>query len=103
MWWDSLTEHRRPPASGEVFHEPKARSDPLTRGTIPTSEGVDMDNMDQVKGKVKQAVGDLTGNKDLKKKGKADEKAGEVKEFVAGVKDKADDLVDKVKGKIAGQ
>lgn len=59
-----------------------------------------MENKDQVKGKVKQAVGDLTGNEDLRKEGEADEKAGEVKEFVEGVKDKADDLVDTVKDKI---
>ncbi len=59
-----------------------------------------MENKDQVKGKVKQAVGDLTGNEDLRKEGKADEKAGDVKEFVEGVKDKADDLVDTVKDKI---
>jgi uncharacterized protein YjbJ (UPF0337 family) len=58
-----------------------------------------MENKDQVKGKVKQAVGDLTGNEDLRREGKADEKAGEVKEFVEGVKDKADDLVDTVKDK----
>ncbi len=59
-----------------------------------------MDNKDQVKGKVKQAVGDLTDNEDLKKEGKADQKAGEVKEFLEDVKDKAEDLVDKVKDKI---
>jgi uncharacterized protein YjbJ (UPF0337 family) len=59
-----------------------------------------MDNKDQVKGKVKQAVGDLTDNEDLKKEGKADEKAGEVKEYLERVKDKADDLVDTVKDKI---
>jgi len=59
-----------------------------------------MDNKNQVKGKVKQAVGDLTDNKDLKKEGKADEKAGDVKEFLEGVKDKTDDLVDTVKDKI---
>jgi uncharacterized protein YjbJ (UPF0337 family) len=59
-----------------------------------------MENKDQVKGKVKQAVGDLTGNEDLKKEGKADEKAGEVKEFLGDVKDKAEDLVDKVKDKV---
>ena len=40
-----------------------------------------MDNKDQVKGKVKQAVGDLTDNEDLKKEGKADKQAGGVKEF----------------------
>ena len=56
-----------------------------------------MDNKDQLKGKVKQAVGDLTDNEDLKKEGKADQKAGEVKEFLEGVKDKAEDLVDTVK------
>lgn len=56
--------------------------------------------VDQAKGKIKQAVGDLTGDKDLKKKGKADEKAGRVKEFLEDVKDKAEDLVDTVKDKI---
>ncbi|MGZ5384731.1 MAG: CsbD family protein [Acidimicrobiia bacterium] len=59
-----------------------------------------MDNKDQVKGKVKQAVGDLTDNEDLKKEGKADEKAGDVKEIVEDVKEKADDLVDTVKAKV---
>jgi uncharacterized protein YjbJ (UPF0337 family) len=56
--------------------------------------------VDKAKGKVKQAVGDLTGNKDLKKQGKADERAGKAKGYVADVKNKADDVVDKVKGKV---
>lgn len=57
-----------------------------------------MDNdLDQAKGRVKQAVGDLTDNKDLKKQGQRDENAGKVKEFLGDAKDKADDLVDKVK------
>jgi len=59
-----------------------------------------VDNKDQLKGKVKQAVGDLTDNEDLKKEGKADQKAGEVKEFLEGVKDKAEDLVDELKDKL---
>ena len=59
-----------------------------------------MDNKDQLEGKVKQAIGDLTGDKDLKKEGKADERAGDVKEFLEDAKDKADHLVDKVKDKI---
>jgi uncharacterized protein YjbJ (UPF0337 family) len=66
----------------------------------PTRKGVVMDNKDQVKGRVKQAVGDLTDNDDLKQEGKADEKAGEVKEFLESAKDKADDVVDWVKDKI---
>jgi uncharacterized protein YjbJ (UPF0337 family) len=56
--------------------------------------------VDKAKGKIKQAVGDLTGNKDLKKQGKADERAGKAKGFVADVKDKADNVVDTVKEKV---
>ncbi len=56
--------------------------------------------LDKAKGKVEQAVGDLTGNKDLKKHGKADERAGRAKGFVEDVKDKADEVVDKVKEKV---
>lgn len=56
--------------------------------------------VDKAKGKIKQAVGDLTGNKDLKKQGKADERAGKAKGVVADVKDKADNVVDTVKEKV---
>jgi uncharacterized protein YjbJ (UPF0337 family) len=54
-------------------------------------------NADQATGRVKQAVGDLTGDEQLKKEGQADESAGKVKEFLQDVEDKAEDLVDKVK------
>lgn len=60
-----------------------------------------MTNKDQFKGMAKQAVGDLLGNKDLQKEGRADEKAGDVKGFVEDVKDKVDDVVDKVKEKVS--
>jgi uncharacterized protein YjbJ (UPF0337 family) len=53
-----------------------------------------MDNKDQVTGKLKQAAGDLTDNDDLKKQGKADEKAGDAKELVDNVGDKIDGLID---------
>ena len=43
---------------------------------------------DQAKGRVKQAVGDLTDDKDMKREGKVDEAAGKVKEGVDKVKDK---------------
>ena len=57
-----------------------------------------MDNdLDQAKGRIKQAAGDLTDNDDLKREGKADENAGKAKEFLGDVKDKLDDGVDKVK------
>lgn len=54
---------------------------------------------DQAKGRVKQAAGDLTGNDRLKGEGKADELTGKVKEAVDTVRDKAEDLVDKLRNK----
>ena len=58
-----------------------------------------MDNKDQAKGKVKQALGDLTDNKDLKRQGKVDEAAGKVKKVVKDSGRKVEELVDKVKDK----
>lgn len=46
---------------------------------------------DQLKGRAKEAVGDLTGNQRLENEGKADRAAGGVKEMFG-------DFVDKVKG-----
>ena len=40
--------------------------------------------IDQAKGKVKQAVGDLTGNDKLKAEGKVDETFGDAKTAVGG-------------------
>jgi len=51
------------------------------------------DKTDQAKGRVKEAAGDLTGNKDLKREGKADRVAGEVKEKISDVVDKVKDAV----------
>ena len=53
---------------------------------------------DQMKGQANEAVGDLTGNKDLKSEGKADRQAGEVKEKAGKVEEKVDEGIDKVKG-----
>ena len=62
---------------------------------------MNMDNdLDQAKGRIKQAAGDLTGNKDLKKQGKADEAAGKAKEFIEDTKDKAEDLVDRARDRV---
>jgi len=53
---------------------------------------------DQMKGQAKEAVGDLTGNKDLKSEGVADRQAGEVKEQVGKVEKKVEEAIDTVKG-----
>ncbi|MEO6987279.1 MAG: CsbD family protein [Aquihabitans sp.] len=60
-------------------------------------------DLDQAKGKVKQAAGDLTDNKDLKREGKADETGGKVKEALSDAKDKLSDGVDSVKDKLTGK
>jgi uncharacterized protein YjbJ (UPF0337 family) len=44
--------------------------------------------IDQAKGKVKQAVGDLTGNDKLKAEGKIDETVGDAKTAVGGAQKK---------------
>jgi uncharacterized protein YjbJ (UPF0337 family) len=57
-------------------------------------------NTDDLKGRAKEAVGDLTDNKDLKNEGKADRASGRAKEFVEDAKDKAEDAIDSVKEKL---
>jgi uncharacterized protein YjbJ (UPF0337 family) len=55
---------------------------------------------DQVKGQVKEAVGSLTGDKDLESEGKADRRAGETKEKVDHAKDKVEEVIDKAEEKV---
>jgi len=55
---------------------------------------------EQVKGQAKEAVGSLTGNKDLQDDGKTDRQVGEVKEKVGHAKDKVEDAVEKVEHKV---
>jgi uncharacterized protein YjbJ (UPF0337 family) len=50
--------------------------------------------MDQVKGRVKQAAGDLTDDADLKREGKTDETAGKAKDKVDKAKDWVNDKID---------
>ena len=59
-----------------------------------------MGNIDEAKGKAKQAVGDLTDDDDLRREGKVDEKSGQAKEMLGDLKDKAEDTIDKVKDKL---
>jgi uncharacterized protein YjbJ (UPF0337 family) len=49
---------------------------------------------DEVKGRVKEAAGALTGDKKLKREGKADQAAGKIKQKVGK-------LIDKVKGAVS--
>ncbi|MEZ5139494.1 MAG: CsbD family protein [Acidimicrobiales bacterium] len=47
-----------------------------------------MSNADDLKGRAKEAAGDLTNDDDLKREGKADQVTGKVKEGIDKVKDK---------------
>ena len=52
---------------------------------------------DELKGRVKEAAGDLTDNHDLKREGKEDKAAGKVKQKVEGAKDWVEDKIDDIK------
>ena len=56
-----------------------------------------MPNYDETKGRVKEAAGDLSGDKDLKREGKTDQAAGKAKDVVNDAKNMAKDAVDDVK------
>lgn len=52
-----------------------------------------MSNMDEAKGRLKEAAGDLTDDKDLKREGKIDQAAGTAKEGVDKATEKAKDAL----------
>lgn len=58
---------------------------------------------DQLKGGIKEAAGDLTGNDSLKNEGKADSLVGNAKEKLAeagdAIKDKANEVAAKIEDK----
>lgn len=51
--------------------------------------------VDDAKGKVKEAAGDLTDDKGLQREGKVDQASGTVKDKVGDAADKAKDVVGK--------
>lgn len=55
---------------------------------------------DQAKGRVEEAVGSLTGDKDLESEGKSDRHAGEAKEKLGDARDKVEEVIDKAKDKV---
>ena len=54
---------------------------------------------EKAKGRAKEAVGSLIGDKDLESEGKADRRSGEVKEKVSHAKDKVQEVLDKTQDK----
>jgi uncharacterized protein YjbJ (UPF0337 family) len=50
-------------------------------------------NSDDAKGRVKEAAGDLTGDRDLKNEGKVDQAVGKIRDGVEGAADKVKDAL----------
>lgn len=57
-------------------------------------------NSDQAKGKLKEAAGILTNNEKLENEGKEDQLAGDAKNAIQGVADKAEEVIDNVKAAV---
>ena len=55
------------------------------------------DKVDDLKGRAKEAAGDLTGNDDLQREGKADQAGASIKDKVNKVADAVKDTVDDLK------
>ncbi len=62
-------------------------------------EGVRMGAIDDIKGRAKKALGDLTDNNKLKQEGKADRATGKVKDAADAVSDKVKDAADALRKK----
>jgi len=55
---------------------------------------------DEVKGRVKEAAGALTGDEKLKRQGKADQAAGKLKKAAGKIKEKVEKVIDKTRHKV---
>jgi uncharacterized protein YjbJ (UPF0337 family) len=55
---------------------------------------------DDMKGRLKEAAGTLSGDEDLEREGKLDQAGGAVKKQAENARDKLDDAVDAVKDKL---
>src|SRR6266567_7987800 len=84
---------RTPP---EVSHRSASGTTHGSDRGEPTMEG----KKDDIKGRVKEATGDLTDDDDLKREGKTDRAAGSVKDKLEKAKDKGEEVVDKAKDRL---
>jgi uncharacterized protein YjbJ (UPF0337 family) len=85
-----------PPVRGDVSHLSASGTKYGRYGGEPTMEG----KKDDIKGRVKEAAGDLTDDQDLKREGKSDRVAGSVKDKLEQAKEKGEEFVDRAKDKI---
>lgn len=83
---------RRAPDADMPIRFGQDRTGTLGR-SIEREQGDTMSNMDEAKGRVKEAAGDLTDDKDLKREGKVDRASGKAKDKIDDAGDKAKELV----------
>ena len=57
------------------------------------------EKFEESKGRFKEAAGDVSGDKDLQREGKADQASASIKAKVGKAKDKLNDLAKKAKGR----
>ena len=57
---------------------------------------------EELKGRVKEAAGDLTDDDDLRRTGKAEQTSGKAKQAVEHAKDKVEEGIDRIKDKATG-
>jgi uncharacterized protein YjbJ (UPF0337 family) len=55
---------------------------------------------DDIKGRMKEAVGDLTDNDEMKREGKVDRASGKAKDKIQEAGDRAEDMVDDAKDRL---
>lgn len=55
---------------------------------------------DEMKGRTKQAAGDLTDDQELEQEGERDEAAGKLKQTIDDAKDKVNDAIDSARDKV---
>lgn len=73
---------------------------PSSSHSSPERNGTMAVQPDEIKGRIKEAAGALTDDKDLKNEGKTDKAAASVKDGLDKVKDKIEDGVDAIKDRV---
>ena len=67
----------------------------VVAGRVGYSDSMGNEKMEDLKGRAKEAAGDLTDNDDLKREGKVDQASAKVKDAVGDVADKVKDVVNR--------
>jgi uncharacterized protein YjbJ (UPF0337 family) len=87
-----------PPSGSPVFRRQAAPG--MDSHDIRRKEFMMSGEFDQAKGRVKQAVGDLTDDDELEREGETDEAAGKVKEAIGKGKERLEEAVDDVRDRV---